>query len=224
MATTSIGAPGVVFPDGTTQATASPGITTGTIYYSPTTYTKPAALKAVKVTVLSGGGGGGGGGTPAPTTSVGGSAGGGAYGFRVIPAASLPASPIPVAVGAGGTGGAINTNGTSGGTSSFSSFISATGGGFGGGGAVGGADGAGGSITPSPTTIGLNGIPGAATLTIGTGAAGGGWGFYSPTPAQVVSQGWGYGGPGGAKASGISTPASPGVSGASGFVIIEEYF
>ena len=44
--------------DGTTQASASPGLTTGTIYYSPTTYTKPASLKAVRITVLSGGGGG----------------------------------------------------------------------------------------------------------------------------------------------------------------------
>ena len=127
------------------------------VYTSPATWTKPATVKAVKVTVVGGGGGsgnsaaGGGGGGP------GGGGGGGGLAQGYVAAPSMP-GPVTVTVGAGGA--AI----TSGGTSSFGPFLSATGGGAG-------------VSSPNPGTIGTGGAGGAgsgpaALFTIPGGAGG----------------------------------------------------
>jgi hypothetical protein len=84
------------------------------VFTAPGTWTKPATVKQIKVTVV-----GGGGGRPGPGTNVGG--GGGGAAIRWISAPSIP-GPVSVTRGAGSTGG-------TGGTSSFGAFASATGGG-----------------------------------------------------------------------------------------------
>ena len=95
------------------------------------TWTKPANLVAVKVTVV-----GGGGGLAAPDQSAGGAGGGGAA-IEYLPAPSIP-GPVTVTVGAGGA----TTAPVTGGTSSFGALCSATGG-AGGGSSAGGAGGTG---------------------------------------------------------------------------------
>ena len=115
MATTSIGSSGVVFPDGTTQASAGGNGTITRIYTSPATWTKPTTVKSIKVTVVSGGGGGQGGGGPGITRTGGNGAGG--MGFYQAPA--IP-GPVVVTVGAGGTAGAFPLGaGGAGGPTSF---------------------------------------------------------------------------------------------------------
>jgi len=88
-------------------------------YTSPATWTKPADIQAVKVTVLGGGGNGGGGGRNAQFSNGGGTGGVGGFAIEYIPESSIPG---PVSVSAGGVGS----------TASFGAFLSATGGGTGG--------------------------------------------------------------------------------------------
>lgn len=106
-----------------------------TTFTSNGTWTKPADLKAIKVTVIGGGGGGGGAfqNFGEPQGGVAGAGGGGGIAIEYIPAPSLP-GPVAVTVGSPGTAGpAPGTPGTvtaggAGGTSSFGAFLSATGG------------------------------------------------------------------------------------------------
>jgi len=112
------------------QAISAGGNYVMNAYVSPTTWTKPATIKAVKVTVI----GGGGGSAANPNTNQG-AGGGGGTAIEYIPAASIP-GPVSVTVGAGG-------NGAAGGTSSYGAFCSATGGGSGPPGSVAGTGGAG---------------------------------------------------------------------------------
>jgi len=89
--------------------------------------------------------------------------GGGAGGYREIDPHPLPASSVPVTIGAGGAGGPENTIGAKGSDSVFGSAtpISSTGGGGGGGLAVGGSSegqpggssGGSGGNTPTGTTV-----------------------------------------------------------------------
>ena len=132
MATTVIGAPGVIFPDGTTQATAAiaanfaSGSAVLNVHTSPATFSKPAkpGLKSIRVTVIGAGGNGGaaraiapGNFNPGGATAAGG--GGGGIAIGMFPAASLPTDSIAISVGGGGT------------PSSLGSIISATAGGAG---------------------------------------------------------------------------------------------
>lgn len=194
-----------------------------------TTWTKPANLVAVKVTVV-----GGGGGLLAPTSTQNAGGGGGAA-IEYLPAPSIP-GPITVTVGAAG---GTTTPTLTGGTSSFGALCSATGG-AGGGGA--GGTGTGGTINFSGQTGGssvsdtvLVQIPGSSTTTIKSSFAGSGGnsifggggasaaGFASGPPATTSvagSSGYTYGG----GASGKVASSSPGVVGFQGVVIIEEFY
>lgn len=205
------------------------------------TWTKPAGLVAVKVTVV----GGGGGSQPASPNSTGvGAAGGGGAAIKYIPAPSIP-GPVTVTVGAGG-GIPAPTN--TGGTSSFGALVSATGGaggttsfsstpgGAGGSGSNGtynitGEDGQ--RFSTSSFTIGPPGTP---TRVIETGKGGnsilgfGGSSKLASSPAPVyvalpANAGNDYGG----GASGVSAPANPspagtGAAGGQGIVIVEEFY
>lgn len=88
------------------------------------TWTKPAGLLYVKVTVVGGGGGGSSGGGLTRSGA------GGGMSVKYIQAASLGATETVTvgSGGAGGSGGVGGQNGSAGGTSSFGSHCSATGG------------------------------------------------------------------------------------------------
>ena len=218
----SLNGTGVTFNDGTTQESASNLITR--TYTSPATWTKPAGLRAIKVTVVGGGGNGGGTAvTPKSQTRFGGGGGGGGTAIRWIPAPTIPG---PVAV----------TRGAAGGTSSFGTFASATGGATGtvsnaysrvGGGS---ATAPGGLAVPGsfcPATPFSQSYPdggGAGTLVSGDGGAahlGVGGGGRSGTGAGNSGGGLGGGGGGAAK---TTAPAQTGGAGAAGIVIIEEFY
>jgi hypothetical protein len=96
------------------------------LFTSSGTFTVPATVSSVKVTVI--GGGGGGSGNSSGDVGSSGGPGGIAVGYVSV----TPAQTISVTVGAGGAG--TNTdlvNGSAGGASSFGSVLSATGGGGG---------------------------------------------------------------------------------------------
>lgn len=184
---------------------SSPAATAGagggykmTVFTSPGTYTKPASLKAIKVTVVGKGGNGAG----APSTISGGGGGGGASIYSVQ-APSLP-GPQPITAGAG--------------TNSFGSIASAT---AGSNGATfsGGLGGVG-----SGGTINIGGNDGNSQMSPNSGGAGGssilgGGGRNGAAPGTLAGQaGKNYGGGGG----GGYTAA--GGAGANGIVIIEEFF
>jgi len=137
----------------TSAAPASPGIgadvfTTGT----SASYTIPAGITKIKVTVIGGGGGGAGTQSGCPGSNGGGGGGGGSS--IVYLTGLTPGGTITYTVGTGGTAGAIDANGGSGGTSSITvsaTTYSATGGSggtfIGGGGAGGNSSGTAGAVT-----------------------------------------------------------------------------
>jgi hypothetical protein len=177
------------------------------IYTSPSPWTKPATLKAIKVTIVAGGGAG----NNNSTSSRDG--GGGAAGILYLQAPAIP-GPVTVTVGAGGVANpAPATNGGSGGTSSFGALATATGGG---GASTPNVSGAGGSMSASPTIIASGGTRGGypaggnSGLGFGIGALGSGF----PTT--------GYGGGG----VGVGNPSLPtlGGTGAAGVVVVEEFY
>jgi hypothetical protein len=205
------------------------------VYTSPATWTKPASIKAVKVTVL---GGGGGGGNTNPGTPAGSSGGGG--GGVAIEYLDAPAIPGPVSVTAGAGGG----GGSGGQTSSFGAFLSATGGAAGPAGtpASGGAGGSGsGGQLNWPGGKGGNNI--GFDNGAGGGGGGGGDGTEAGNPASNLTGGGafgragearngqgngnpapGYGNGGGGSARPGGGPSYTGGSGSTGFVIVEEFY
>lgn len=205
MATTSIGAPGVVFPDGTTQAGAANPNVIVTIYTSPATWTKPPTVKFVKVTVV----GGGASGQKNNPGSLGplyaGSSGG--SGIAYLPGPSIP-SPQPITIGSGGAAppdtGSYQS-GNSGTDTSFGTFVTAGGGVAGTCGAPGTFPGAGGSFTNSPTVLGLVGNPSIKSL-------------GSPTSYIALGQG------GQTTGVGYGQGGGSGAAGAPGIVIVEEFY
>lgn len=205
------------------------------------TWTKPANLVAVKVTVVAGGGG-----TSDITTSPGqvllGAAGGGGASIEYIPAPSLP-GPVTVTVGAGGTGAS-----PTGGTSSFGAFLSATGGvgasaaptgtstgapggagGAGSGGSYNLSGGAGGATSrpmltapPGPTFLAIVGAGGGSLLSTPDGQR-----SFSGSPGGTsvsAVAGISYGG--GATGAYYQPSGSPlaGASGGQGIIIVEEFY
>lgn len=174
-----------------------------TVATSPSSYTKPASLKAIKVTVV-GSGGTGGAQTGSPISnnvSGGGGAGGASIYYALAPA--LPASAIPISAGVG--------------TNSFGAIASATAGGTGGSSAnaPGSASAGGGSGgTGSGGTINFVGGRGDNGLQIGPSvkSIGNGGNSIFGSGGSGASGGYGSGGTGGSGA------------GAPGVVIIEEFF
>ena len=184
-----------------------------TIYTSPSPWTKPATLKAIKVTVVAGGGASST--RPSPSPFFGGNGGGGGASIGWFSFPQIP-GPLTVTVGAGGTSTVPVPAGTAGGTSSFGPLVSATGGGAG---LTPNVQGAGGSFTPSPLVIGSPGIPGAWITPTTGGDSGFGFGFGSDGPGPGVNTIRGYGG--GAGDSGVLSVAT---QAGSGIVIVEEFY
>ena len=185
------------------------------------TWTKPAELKAIKVTVV--GGGGGNGGPISAGIRQDGAAGGGTS-MSYIPAPSIP-GPVTVTVGLGGSVSSVPV--TTGGTSSFGAFCSATGGG--GAGSSGGS-GSGGTInipggrgsgTLANPTVAIAGAGGAAAVLSSTQG-----GQDSPTGGSISpNSGNLYGGGASGRWRNPSSGSSPpnGV-GAQGIVVVEEFY
>lgn len=167
------------------------------------TWTKPAGLKRIKVTVVGGGGGG-----STDATNVRGGGGGGGAAIEVIEAGSLGAT-VTITVGGGGAAGAA------GGTSSFGGFCSATGGS-----ALGaalsqagiGGIGSGGFINIKGGGGDLSGHGGHCAQGGSSILGGGGRGTVNPA-SYIGDAGGQYGGGGGG-----------GAAGAAGIVIVEEFF
>jgi hypothetical protein len=177
------------------------------VYTSPATWTKPASVKAVKVTVV---GAGGNGGTGVPESFVGAPGGGGGCAIEYLDAPAIP-GPVAVTVGSAPSK-----------TSSFGAFLSATGGGNGPPNSppASSAGGAGGAGSGGQINIpGGAGSPSAGPQYVKGGNSGGGWGTgaVGRNPTTGIS-GNVYGG--GATGGDNST----GGTGAAGIVIVEEFY
>jgi len=227
----SLNGTGVTFNDGTqlNSRNEAGGNYVRIIYTSPATWTKPAGLKSVTVTVLGGGGGGGGAAiVDGGVQKRGGRGGAGGSGDRFITGPSIP-GPVVVTVGSAGAAGPTGGAGGAGGTSSFGAFLSATGG-------TGGAFAGG----PSPESViaasGTPGVPSSGDLTLYNGFTNGSFvgvlgavGLGPDVPAGpspgIAGQGRGaYGGGANNGAPGPFQPAKAGGAGTGGLVIVEEFY
>lgn len=188
------------------------------------TYTSPANVKTIKVTLVGGGGGGGG----INGSGAAGGGGGGATALWFYPSGFAPATGYSYSVGSGGAGGVSSSasTGTSGGNTTFT--IGATtvtaGGGGGGSGSLGGtaAGGTGGTATNGDVNITgggggesygpslLGGVGGSSTM------GGGGRQAFGTATA-----GGNYGGGG---AGAVNNAALAGGAGAGGIIIVEEFY
>jgi hypothetical protein len=217
----------ITFNDSTVQSTAGAFGNTATYFYAtvPGTYTwtKPANLKFIKLTMYGAGGGGGG-----STTTVGSFGGHGGYGGMAqywIPAALLPSSPVPITCGPGGAGG--SSGGGVGGVGSstlFNTVLSAQGGSGGtinpaNEGVTGASGGSSVSVSSNQPTFALGiTMPGEVSVAYGT------FGNYGPSSGGVGSSGTGYGSGGGGGVTGPGGVAYAGGAGVGGFAFIEEYY
>ena len=202
---------GFTFPDSTTQTTAATTSSIPTIqaFTASGTFTVPAGVTKVMVTVV--GAGGGGGGDSGSAAGAGGGAGGAA--IKTITGLT-PGDTVAVTIGAGGAGVSSGTAAT-GGTSSFGAYCSATGGtgGRGNGGDFGiGGSGTGGDINYTGGGGTSNGGGGGNSI---LGGGGGGRGTTSNGVGGAGSANTGGGGGGG-----HSSPNAGGAGG-SGVVIVQ---
>lgn len=213
----------VLTSNGTAWTSATPaagGFSNAQFFTASGTFTIPAGITKVKVTVVGGGGGGGGNGP---------GSGGGAGGVAIKYITGLtPGGTVSVTVGNGGAGGATaGQSGATGGTSSFGAYCSATGGS--GGASSAAAPGAGG--TGSSGDLNLQGgygmsaynyVDGCTTVTYagpgGTNMFGG-----AGSPTQQGGFGTGYAGRANTGAGGAGTKIGfdHATAGGSGLVIVE---
>jgi hypothetical protein len=193
---------------------AAGGFSNMQVFTSNGTFTVPAGVTKVKVTVV--GGGGGGGGANSGNFAGSGGAGGGAA-IKVV-SGLTPASTVSVTVGTGGGGSNYGSGyGGAGNTSSFGAFCSATGG-------AGGKGGDGTVVASSLGGIGSGGdlnirggcgtqyISFSQTGTGGSSIFGGG----APSSTAAGNAGGAYGG-----GAGGARDNRNGASGAAGVVIVE---
>ena len=188
------------------------------VFTSNGTFTVPAGITKVKVTVI----GGGGGGTTGSSNRAGGGGAGGGSAIEII-SGLTPADTVTITVGAGGAGA---LNASSGGTSSFGAYCSATGGagstgtnilvgtsgGVGSGGQLNIKGGAGNRAGAAAGTSSIYALPGSG----GNSILGGGG---SPTGGNGENGG-NYGG-GGAGGNQTGLGSTLGGNGANGVVIVE---
>jgi hypothetical protein len=202
------------------QAISAGGDYVMTAFTSSGTWTKPAGLKAVKVTVIGAGGNGGNSvGNPDVGVGSGGNGGGGGGAIEYLDAPAIP-GPVTVTVGTAPSK-----------TSSFGPFLSATGGTNGSNGSPPNGD--------APTGPYAGGVGSGGTVNFngeaGTGIAGG----TSPSGGSALGfgpgvtkqdSGTGIAGLlyGGGATGGRITPAGPGSgnggAGGAGIVIVEEFY
>jgi hypothetical protein len=188
------------------------------------TYTSPAGVKAIRVTLVGGGGGGGG----INGSGAAGGGGGGGTALWLYPSGFAAATGYAYAVGASGAGG-VNTSASTGSTGGSTTFtIGATtvtaGGGAGGAASLGGtaAGGTGGTSTNGTVNMvgGGGGESYGPSLIGGTGGSStmGGGGRQAFGTATV---GGNYGGGG---AGAVNNAALAGGAGAGGLIIVEEFY
>jgi hypothetical protein len=184
-----------------------------------TTFTVPAGITKVKVTVV-GGGGAGGGATSGCSDGIGAGGAGGGAAIKIV-SGLTPGGTVSVTVGAGGTAVSGGT-GNTGGTSSFGAYCSATGGVGGGAGAAGtgtpnvGGIGSSGDLNCSggPGFIGNSNLSGSGGYTI---LGGGARGITSNSASGTIGGTYGGGGSGGKTNGGAVSGGAGGV----GTVIVE---
>jgi len=206
------------------------------------TYTLPAGCLAIKIRMT--GGGGGGGGTPSTTSgqaAVGGGGGAGAYLEKYI---TSPASTYAYAVGAGGTG-ISGSGGNTGDATTFGiSFLTAAAG-------LGASGGSASSTNYQRVFAGTGGVATGGDVNVTGGAGQIGVVFSTSSPILVMSgfggsnsiasggpevstgaassafagaNGNGYGGGGSGSVSTGTSSAEAGGTGASGIIIVEEFY
>lgn len=201
----------------------APNATKTSIFTASGTWNKPIGLKYIEIEVVGGGCGGQGAASGGAGAAVNGGGSGG-YARKTINANNLNETEV-VTVGSGGAGGGSGgtpTNGTPGNPTSFGKHVSCSGGSPTlGGNAVGGdinipGQAGTGGISVDAQNIGLSGTGGSNPLGIG------GAGQLGPG-ATVGNSGTGYGAGGGGSIGGSAGPGFGG-AGASGVVIVKEYF
>lgn len=158
-----------------TASGSSSSIPTMQIFTASGTFTIPAGITKVKVTVVGGGGGSGG---ASQGSAMTGGGGGGGTSIQTLTGLT-PGNTVTVTVGAGGSAGANSgTDGGNGGTSSFGANASAT----------GGLKSTGSTTNYTGTVGGAGGIGSSGDINFAGGAGGTAAGRYS-SGAQIGGQG-----------------------------------
>ena len=207
------------------------------VYTSNTTWAKPSNLKYVIVEMVGGGGGGGGAATNSTISSGGGGGGGAGYARKII-SNSVLNSTESVVIGVGGSGGLVGADGGVGGISLFGGYCSATGGNYGEGTNSGGIPGSGGgggigmggdiNCKGQGGSAGNTGSGSGIIKQSGTGGSsvlgGGAESFSNDGNSVSGTNGGQYGGGGSGGYDHPSGSPTIGGAGASGVVIVTEYY